>query len=136
MSTRSRARSARSTPRPPLVGRLHEIAIARPVAAPPATQGSWQRPPLAGQVQNPQMVVVGQLGRGNSAEPRPLVGKSALARWLYFDALCLTGRQVVVLDEAASVEPFDFSSAPDKRIDPLSFGHALSSSSGDTAGEW
>jgi len=121
-----------------LVGRLHEMAIARPVAAPPATQGWWQRPHLAGQalIRNPQMVVLGQLGRGKSAAPRPLVGKSALARWLYFDALCLTGRPVVVLDEAAACKPLDLSAYADRVIDPLSFGHALSSASGDAAGEW
>ena len=106
MSTRSRARSARSTPRPPLVGRLHEMAIARPVAAPPATQGWWQRPHLAGQVQNPQMVVVGQLGRLGQG-----VGLSPWGAEMGYDVL--SGEKFYcdpmgwVLDEAASVDPFE-----------------------------
>lgn len=138
MSTRSRTRSARSTPRPPLVGRLHEMAVTRPVPAPPASKRWWQRPHQAGQdlIQYPQMVVLGQLGRGKSASPHPLGGKSALARWLYFDALRLSGRRVVVLDEMATCKPLDLSAYADCEIGPLKFGPGDASSSSDTAGEW
>lgn len=91
------------------------------------------------------MVVVGQLGCRKSRSLVPLDGKSALARWLYFDAL-RSGRPVVVLDardgcealdELAGCERVDLSGSDDRVIDPLRCGPApSSSSSSDTAGEW
>jgi hypothetical protein len=100
----------------------------------------WQRPHQVGQalIPSPQMVVLGQLGRGKSTAPITHLGgsKSALARWLYVEAMRRSARPVVVLDEAAQCEPLDLSAHADRVIDPLTFGHAPSSSSGDTAGEW
>ena len=86
------------------------------------------------------MVVLGQLGRGKSTAPTATLGgsRSALARWLCFEAMRRSDRPVVVLDGtaqwAAQGEPLDLSAHAGRVIDPLTFGHALSSSSGDTRG--
>jgi hypothetical protein len=143
MSTRSRNRSNPRAVRPPLGGRLHELATTRRVTT-PANERGWSRQPgRAGEglIRNPQVAVFGSLGRGKSAvrTPRSWLGqdgsKAALMRWLYLDALRFSGRPVVV-DEAASVEAFSFSSVADVEIDPLSFGPPSPSSSTDPSGEW
>jgi hypothetical protein len=90
------------------------------------------------------MVVFGQLGRGKSRSLVPLDGKSALARWLCFDAL-RSGRPVVVLDardafealdDLAGCERVDLAGSDDRVIDPLRGPALSSSSSSDAAGEW
>ncbi|MEV5003889.1 hypothetical protein [Nocardioides sp. LML1-1-1.1] len=132
------------TSQPPLVGRLHELATTRPVSTAPASQMWGQPPRLAGQalIQSPQMAMLGQLGRGQSAVCvskswlRQDGSKTALMRWLYMDALRFSGRPVVVLDEAAAVEPFDFSTVNDVTLDPLALGSATSSSPNDGTEKW
>jgi hypothetical protein len=143
MSTRSRNRSNPRTVRPPIGGRPHELATTRPVTTPANERGWWQQPGRAGEglIRNPQVVVFGSLGRGKSAvrAPRSWLrqdgSKTALMRWRLLDALRFSGRPVVV-DEEASVGPFDFSSVADVGIDPLSFGPPSPSSSIDPSGEW
>ena len=138
-----RSSSRTRTSRPPLVGRLHELATTR-VPTAPASQMWWQPPRLAGQalIQSPQMAMLGQLGRGQSAVCvskswlRQDGSKTALMRWLYMDALRFSGRPVVVLDEAAAVEPVDCSTGSDVTINPLALGSATSSSLHHGAGEW
>lgn len=133
------------TSRPPLVGRLHELATTRPVSAAPASQMWWQPPRLAGQalISSPQTTVLSPFGQQRKSAVsvskswlRQDGSRTALMRWLYMDALRFSGRPVVVLDEAAAVEPFDFSTVNDVTIDPLAWGSALSSSPHHGTGEW
>lgn len=137
MSTRSRNRSNPGAARPPLVGRLHELATTRPVTT-RVRQGWWKPRRVAGEalICNPQAAVVGSLGRGKSLGSPGRGSRAALMRWLYLDALRFTGRPVVVLDEAACVEPIDLSSVTGVAIDPLAFGPLPSSSPTDRPGEW
>jgi hypothetical protein len=136
---RSRNRSGRSQ-RSSLVGRLHEMAIS-PVR--PAAPVWWQRPHQGGQalIPVPQMVVRERLGRAKSTAPVPHAGgsRSALARWLCFEAMRRSDRPVVVLDGtaqwAAQGEPLDISARAGRVIDPLTFGEALSGPAGNTDGE-
>lgn len=132
------------TSRPPLVGRLHEMATTR-VPTAPASQIWWQPPRLAGQalIQSPQTTVLSPLGQHRKSAVsvsnswlRQDGSKTALMRWLYMDALRFSGRPVVVLDEAAAFEPFDFSTVSDVTINPLALGSATSSSPHNGTGEW
>lgn len=127
-------RSARrpSSTRPPLVGRLHEMAITRPVPAPPAW---WPARRRAGDevIPNPQMRVLG----------RPGHGKGALAKRLVVDGFRNSARVVntrdgygVLLDEFVGCDPLDLARQVDRAIDPLTLDHARSSSPRVTAGEW
>lgn len=122
---RSRNRAGR-THQPPPVGRLQEMATS-PV--PPAAPVWWQRPHQVGQalIPDPQMVVVGQLGRGK---------KSVLARQLCLETMRRPGRPVKVLDKAPASKPLDLSSVAGRVLDPLAWGPGPSSSSSETTGEW
>lgn len=132
--------------RPPLVGRLHELATTRPVANVPASQMGLRQPPvLAGQslIKSPQMTVLSPLGQHRKSAVCVSKGwlrqdgsGTALMRWLYMDALRFSGRPVFVLDEAAAVEPFNFSAVADVTIDPLALGSATSSAPHNRTGEW
>jgi hypothetical protein len=133
MSTRSRNRSNPKAARPPLVGRLHELATTRPVTTPVDKEGWWRQPGLPGEalIHNPQAAVFGALGRGQRFR-RPGRGKGALVRILYLDALRRSDRPMVDLDEAAAVKPIDLSA----EINPLAFGPPSPPSSTDPSGEW
>ncbi len=130
---------------PPLVGRLHELATTSPVPTAPASQMWGQPPRLAGQalIQSPRTTVLSPLGQHRKSAVyvskswlRQDGSRTALMRWLYLDALRFSGRPVVVLDEAAAVEPFDFSTVNDVTIDPLALGSATSSSPNAGTGKW
>jgi hypothetical protein len=137
MSTRSRNRSNPKAVRPPLVGRLHELATTRRVSTRVDPGVWWEQQRLAGEclIHKPQAAVFGALGRGQSFRRPGRGGKTALMRMLYLAAMRRSDRPVVVLDEAAAVEPFDFSSVTDVVIDPLRFG-PLRSASSNRSGEW
>jgi hypothetical protein len=120
MSTRSRIYAIPGAARPPWLGRLDQLATPRPVTTPVAPQRCWKHPRVASEslIRGPQALVFGTLGAlGGSTRP-----------------------VVVVLDEAASVEPIDLSSVTDLAtgvvIDPLTFGPLPSSSFPERSGEW
>ncbi|WP_460833969.1 hypothetical protein [Nocardioides hungaricus] len=96
---------------------------------PPAAPVWWQRAHQVGQalIPDPQMVVVGQLGRGR---------KSVLARRLYLEAMRRSGPPVMVLDKAPASKPLDLSSVTRRVLDLLAWGPGPSSSSSSSTGEW
>lgn len=131
-SSRSRTRQARSVLRPPLGGRLHEVATTRPVPAPPQT--SWHGAHLAAQgpILSPQMFVFGQPGQGT----RLGHGKTALARMLDVDASRRRGWPVALDRAAAAAYKSVDTLVAVGVIDPLAWAPRPSTSSVRTAGEW
>lgn len=122
-----------SSTRPPLVARLHEMAITRPVHTPqawwPASRGAGD-----GVIPNPQMRVLGRPGHGKGALAKRLVAGS-MRSWPLVVIDPRDGYDVL-LDELAGCDPLDLARHVDRAIDPLSFDHARSSSPRVTAGEW
>lgn len=122
-----------SPTRPPLVGRLHEMAITRPVPAPPAR---WPASRVAGGgvIPNPQMAVLGRPGRSKGALAKRLVA-GAIRSWPLVVIDPHDGDDVA-LDELAGCQPLDLSRHVDRAIDPPTCDHARASSPRVTAGEW
>jgi hypothetical protein len=118
MSTRSRNRAIPRVARPPWIGQLHQLAKTQPATTAVDPQRCREHPRVVGEslIPHPQALVFGTLEalRGST---RPVV---------------------VVLDEAASVEPTDRSSVTDLAtgvvIDSLTFGPLPSCSFPDRSG--
>ena len=130
MLTRSRKRP--SSTRPPLVGRLHEMAVARPVPA----SAWWRHSRVAGGalIPSPQMTVLGRPGSGKGALTKRLAA-DAMRSWPVVVIDPHDGHEVL-LDELAGCEPLDVLKHVERVIDPLSFEHARSGPPRVTAGEW
>jgi hypothetical protein len=122
--------------RPPLVGRLNQMAVTHPDPAPDV---SWRHRSVTGGAlsPSPQMTVLG----------RPGTGKGALAKRLVADAMRSWPVVVidphdeydVLLDELAGYEPVALSKHVDQVINPLIVEgqvDAHSIVSRVTAGEW
>lgn len=119
--------------RPPLVGRLHEIAVAHPVPVPEV----WRHlnVPGGGPVRSPQIARLGRLGSGNATLTKRFVAKNALRRWPVVVIDPFDGYEVL-LDELAGCEPLPVLKGADRVIDPLTLEHARSNSPRVPAGEW
>lgn len=116
-------RSRPSSTRPPLAGRLHEMAITRPVAAPEVW---WRQHGVAGgaRTPNPQisdsvgglMTVLGRPGNGEGARVKRLLA-DAMRSWPVVAIDPHDGHEEL-RDELAGCEPLDLSGSVSV-IDPI-----------------
>ncbi|GAB7007273.1 hypothetical protein JCM18899A_47480 [Nocardioides sp. AN3] len=125
LATRSDPCNPSTCAKPPLVGRLHEMAVTRP-SPPPDRLGL-----------RPQWVIFGRPGRGKGALVKRHVMAEAIRSWP--TVAVDPSRECVVFDELAGCEPLRLSGSV-RALDPFTItagsGAVWSPPTDGTAGEW